>query len=635
MMDDASSMTEDVSLVEAFLDLLDSVGDCSLLLAGLPTTGAHFIEAASPCLTRLTPIRLRPFWRPLQVFASLNGPLTGPASDWVRGGDFSFFRDVLRLTGGNPYELMLVAHHMWLACQAGDQERYELTSRVLDRLIPPLALLASSGDALLDGAQAIDRLGDEHVRRAVQLIALSQLTIRQIAIAQILRVDSRDSERVDERILSADIDAETKRVLVELEGLQEAGVIQLHADEEHFSIVGGRAAAVLLRYKARARIGAEVSSDPFDMNFLATVGRALARDAALRVREGFDGSASLGFSIVLSEEGAGRLSPRAAIRELATSGRLGRLVQAEIDLIPSSVNMFERVTELLTEDDLTIALVSTAINDDVQELEYTELWDLPLVTKEETVDDAWSEVIEQWQPLVAAADLSWNGTESVVLRGEQARQALIAMQRYAATSAVHKLFERWVEDRDEPFLARAIQIGEEAVATMRATGLSERELGGELSGMLSRVGFLKSFYDAQLAEAKVATEEAIRLGEANGWVTKWNLAHITARQGDVLLAREYIESAAEAAADWKVAVTASVLVFVPGRRAADSMISISAGGLPELFELQGAVFETIKQTGGELAAIVERCEASADPAVARVAGWIAESFAPAGHNNLA
>ncbi len=626
VIDDASSMTEDVSLVEELLSVLDSVGDFSLLMAGLPSSANHFIEAASPCLARLTSIRLRPFWGPLQIFTSLSGPLTGTASDWVRGWDVSFLRDVLRLTGGNPYELMLVAHHMWLACEAGDQDRYELTPRVLDRLIPPLALLASAGDALLDGAQAIDRLGDGHVRRAVQLVALSQLTIRQVAIAQILRVDSRDSDHVDERILTADIELETQRVIAELDGLQDAGVVQLHADKERFSIVGGRAASVLLKYKARARIGAEISSQPFEMNFLATVGRALARDATLRVRESFDASSSLGFSMILSEEGAGRLSPRAAIRDLGASGRIGRLVQAEIDLIPSNANMFERIAELLAQDKLTIALVSTALRDDAQELEYTELWELPLETEEETVSDTWSTVIEKWQPLVAAADLSWNGSECAVLNGERARQALIAMHRYAATSAVHKLFERWEEDRDISFLTRATQISEEAVAAMRATGLSERELDGELSGMLSRVGFLKSFDDALLDQARVTTEEAIRIGKADGWVTKWNLTHIAARQGDMSEAREHLKNVVKATADRNGDAKASVLVFVPGRHAADCMIAISGAGLPELLELQGAVFAAVEGQESELAEIVERCEASKDPAVVSAAGWVAESL---------
>jgi hypothetical protein len=193
---------------------------------------------------------------------------------------------------------------------------------------------------------------------------------------------------------------------------------------------------------------------------------------------------------------------------------------------------------------------------------------------------------------------------------------------------VHKLFARWEDNREGPFLSRATQISEEAVITMRATGLSERELSGELSGMLSRVGFLKSFDDAQLDEARAATEEAIRIGDADGWVTKWNLAHITARRGDILEAQQHLASAVKAASNWSGA-TASVLVFVPGRQAADCMIAISATGLPELLELQAAVFAAVEQNDGQLSEIIDRCEASGDPAVVCAADWIAKSFGTA------
>src|ERR1700739_3431518 len=192
VIDDASTMTEDTTMIEDLIALLDSVDGAGLLMAGLPSSAVHFLEAASPCLTRIVPIRLHPFRGPSQVFTALNGPLGPEHSAWIRGENIAFLRDVLRLTGGKPYELMLVAHHMWLACQSGEQERYELTARVLDRVIPTLALHASAGDSLLDGAAAIEMLADERVRRAVELAARSELTVREIAIAQILKVDSRE-----------------------------------------------------------------------------------------------------------------------------------------------------------------------------------------------------------------------------------------------------------------------------------------------------------------------------------------------------------------------------------------------------------------------------------------------------------
>lgn len=623
--DDASSLTEDVALVEELLGMFDAVGDYGLLLAGLPVTAEHFVQAASPCLARVMPVWLHPFRGTQQVFTSLSAPLTGPARDWLHADDAAFVLDVLRLTGGRPYELMLVGHHLWLTCQRGEQDRYALTPRVLDRIIPHLSLLASGGDDLLDGAQAIDRLPEEHVRQAVDLVALSRLTLRQIAIARVLEIGRDDADHVDSSILTANLDEETERVLTEVEELQATGVIQVHADRKGFSVVGGQRASVLLKYKARARIGAEISSQPFELDFIGTVGRALARDAARRTRDSLEGgAAALGSSSLVSEEGAGRLSPRPAIRRLNTSSGLERLVAAEIDIVPVSVRQFERIAELLTEEDPAVALVYTSLTHGREQLEYTELWEVPRSVAQEDVARAWAAIIEDWEPVVSTADLEWSGSEFAVLRGEMARQALIVMQRYAATSAVHRLFDRWYAGRDDRTLARAQEIGDEAVATMRATGMSEWELGGELSGMLSRVGFLKSFSEETLDQARTALIDALRIGSADTWVTKWNLANVAARQGDSADAMTQLEEVGHLIADWRG--QAFVLTFIPGRPPVDCLVKVTDVGIAALLELQRAVVRVSRGDDVDLSEAIARCRASDDDGPARAAGWVEGSL---------
>lgn len=612
--DDASSLTEDVPLIEDVLTIFDTVGGYSLLMAGFPVTAEHFMQAASPCLARVVPIWLRPFGGLHQIFTSLCAPLAAPEEQWIDVKDTAFLRDVLRLTGGNPYELMLVGHHLWMTCQRGEQEGYALTPRVLDRVIPDLALLASGGDALLDGAEAIDRLAEEHVRQAVELVAMSRLTVRQIAIARILKIESRDADRVDRAILTADIADESERVLIALEELQEAGVIQLHADREHFNVVGGHPASVLLKYKARARIGAEASSQPFELDFLLAVGRALARDATLRTMEAVEGSASLGFAAIMSYDGgAGYLSPRPAVRSLGSSDGIARLVQAEVDLIPRTRDSLDRIVQLLTEENPVVALIYTAVTYGRDQLEYTELWELPAGVRQEDLAQAWSVVSEEWQPVVAAADLAWNGSEFAVVSGETARRSLIVLQRYAATLAVHNLFDRWRKDCDPDDLARAQRIADEAVDTMRATGLSEAELGGELSGMLSRAGFLKSFDDDLLDEARTALEDAVRTGEADTWATRWNLANIALRTGAQDIALEHLGHVADAVPEGS-SPKGTVLFYVPNRAPSDSLISVDGVEcLNALLELQGAVVVGNGPVGPDLAEVVSRCRASNAP----------------------
>jgi hypothetical protein len=245
--DDASLLTEDMDLVEDLVSVFDLVGGYRLLLAGLPTTATHFLEAASPSLTRFVPIWLRPFRNLQQIFTSLSAPLEDTARDWVRSADTAFLRDVLRLTSGNPYELMLVANQLWLACHLGEQDRYTLTPKILERVIPHLAQFASGGDALLDGAGAIDRLPEERARQAVELVAFSRLSFRQIAIARTLDIHSRDSDHVARAILDADLEAREAAGRAEVADFEEAGVVQVHADGERFSIIGGRPAEVVLK----------------------------------------------------------------------------------------------------------------------------------------------------------------------------------------------------------------------------------------------------------------------------------------------------------------------------------------------------------------------------------------------------
>ena len=622
-LDDASGVTEDVSLVEDVMELFDAVGGYSLLLAGLPCTADHFVEAASNCLSRFLPVWLRPFRGPSQVYNALTAPLSTDERTWLRPEESALLRDLLRLTGGHPYELMLAGHHLWLACKQGDQESYSLTPRVLDRMIPHLALFSTGGDALRDGAQAIERLPEDHVRGAVNLVAMADLTVREIAIARILKVDSRDADCVDRAILSASVDDEVERVLGELEQLADAGVIQVHADRERFSVVGGQAAAVLLKYKARTRIGADVSSQLFGLGFLPAVGGALARDAAVRTIEKLEGSSTLGFSAIASQDGAGRLSPRPGVRSLGASGNAVRLAQAEVDLVTWDNEGFDRVVELLTEPEPTIGLVYTALNYGREQLEYMELWELPSGVTHEDLARASSEVAEEWQPVVSASDLSWEGSEFAVLSGDAAREVLVVLQQQAATSAVYRSFDQWREKSDENALRTAADIADLAVQTLRATGFSDRELAGELSGMLSRAGFLKSFDEPRLEEARAALEEALRTGVADAWVTRWNLANVRARLGDIDGAVQDLTNI-----DQPGSATghAYVLVHVPGRSAAESMVKVTHEAVPMLVNLQRAVLRAVAGQPNDVETAVLAAASSGDEGAGQMAKWVEQSI---------
>lgn len=617
--DDASVLTEDMELVEEMVSLFDQLGGYGLLMAGLPTIATHFIEAASPCLSRFKPVWLRPFRNLRQIFTSLHAPLAESDGDWVRTEDTGFLRDVLRLTSGNPFELMLVAQQLWYSCRSGEQERYSLTPKVLDRLIPRLALLAAGGDALLDGAAAIDRLPEEQAREAVELIALSRLTFRQIAVARILGVDSRDSDRLDRRILDADIAAEEASIRERVEALELAGVVQIQSGGDGFTIVGGRPAEVLLKYKARTRIGVEASRQPFELGYLSAVGRALARDLTITALEQPPPFRSLGFTTLLSNGGAGRLSPRPALQAVDKRGDFEQLAQAELDVIPWTSDDFDRISDLLASDDVTVALVYTSLRDGSEQLEYTELWELPQGTTHLEVATRLSSTVEDWQPLVAAAELGWDGCESVVLAGDDARAGLVVLERYAATNAVHTLFARWTDTREPADLARAQTLSWEAIELLRSTGLTDTQLAGELSGLLSRAGFLASFTDELLPDAAEALEEALN-GEADGWVTKWNLMNVRARLNDLDAALRILAEVEQMADGWLGSAT--ILFWVPGRPAGDSIVQLTELGLEPLIALQRAVLSSGRCDTREVGEAVAACLDCGESSALEAAGWV-------------
>jgi hypothetical protein len=623
--DDASSLTEDIRLVERLIAALDTVGSCSLLMTGFPVIAAHFDEAASPSLERCVLVLLRPFRGQHQIYTALSAPLVGAANEYLRQDNAALLRDILQLTGGNPYEVMVVGYFLWLSCELGEQETYALTPRVLDRVIPALSRSVSEGHALLDGAAAIDQLAEEHVRQAVELVALSRLTVREIVIARLLGVGKSDVRRVNsEGILQADFANEEAKVREELAELEQAGIVQVDPDTGRFRIIGGRPAAVLLKYKARARIGAEATNWPFGLDFLSTIGWALSRDAMLRTLDLLpDGTFSLGVHAVRAQGGGvGRLSPRPAIRGLANSDDIGRLVQAEIDLSPWGDDAYKRIVRLLTVDNPRIALVCTSLIYCGEQFEYMEVWEVPDAVEHIDVTQANSEVAEVWVPVVEAADLKWSGNEDGVLCGKRARKVLIAMQRFAASSAVHPLFRRWQDSRDPEVLARAIRVAEEAVAAMREAGQSDAELDGELSGMLSRLGFMYGFDESRLQEAQELLEEGLRLGRADGWVTNWNLANVLARNGELKAAEEQLSHIAGEIEEWHG--QASVLVFAPGRAAEESLIWIEEEGIGPLRDLHLAIWAGVE--GDDLDEMIERCRLCGDAGAEQAAEWISHTL---------
>jgi hypothetical protein len=572
-LDDAGDLTADTSLTEQLLAGFDEAGGWHLIIAALPTTIDHFAEAVSPCLHRFAAIAITEFWRH-EIVSCLSAPLeTSERERWIAPGDLALVRDLERLTGGNPFEVMLAATRMWEACSMGEADRFTLTPRVLDRVVRDLAFLTGGRD-LLDGAMAIRRLARDQMPNALELVAFSGLTAREIAIARCLNVDSRDATVVRKTGTHEEVERLYEEVLAELHRLEQADVITLSPDRETFSVRGGRAAFVLLKYEARAALGPQVSDRRFGLGYLSTVGRALLRDVFTATSERIGGTDRLAsHAAQLSAGRTVRQAPRAAARSVTRECSAAPIFRGELDLSIGPASSSDTVREALMADRaVSLALVSAGVSDDQDQFEYVELWMIPAGVDQDALTEALAAALDDAMETIDLAGLRWRGTEGAIIAEPLAHDVLVAVAPFAAILGVGRLFESYVETGSDSQIAAACAVASKSAAALRPAPRSWQR-GVFLGPLLSNLGFLLSFDDDQLEEARSALLESLAEGEGDDWVTRWNVANVAARIGELGEALNSLNELERDLGDWDS--SAHVLMFVPGLEARKSMIHVN------------------------------------------------------------
>ncbi|MBB4663455.1 hypothetical protein [Conexibacter arvalis] len=573
--DDSDALLEDCGTFERLVTLLDSVGGWTLAVAATYQGAEHLAEAISPALRRFERVSLRPFWSPDRIYHCLAAPLDSDVADrLVRRGDHSFLFDVLRLTGGNPFEIALVGRHLWFACQLGEQEHYVLTPAVLERVLEELALYTGASQELIAGAKAVTDLSPERIGPALKLVALSELTTRQIAIARLLGLPN-DDDRIARRLLTADLDDEQEKVIAELEALETDGVVTL-CDDGRFTVQGGPAAALALKYQARIFAGDQASDVSFEIPFLACVGEPLVKDCATRVSERIGEATRLGHFFSIASRA---YAPGARMRHSLNAVPFAGL---EVDVMPFGDEEFDLMAAVIRgTEDLAIALVNFSVGSDGEELSRGEIWVLPSAEwTAHQINEIVSEEVDDWMPIVVAAEMTWSGSHVVVLRNDDARKALTQLIPAAAFNAMHAEFRDWDGGDPEAALALATR----TVAALRGARVQDT---WDLSIALSHLGFVRSLFEDRLSEARDALIEALERGPADGWPTQWNLANVSARAGDSGHAIDVLDRLRPQTVN--APPDASVTFFVPGRLARDTMVSITEQNALAMLDLQRLV----------------------------------------------
>jgi hypothetical protein len=621
VVDDADALLEDDLLVERLFSALDATGAFSLLIGARFSGLRHLVDAVSPCLRNSTLVPLPPFWAPGEIAACLTAPLEPVEAERLmpRENQSRLLMDVLQLSNGSPFDIAIAGGQMWEACRTGEQEQYELTPRVLGRLLPMLTMHTGAGDGLHTAAQAVRRLPSDRWECALRLIALSELTVPQIAVARALNLPHTDGTDLARRLSGSDLERERERVLAELEQLVDDGLVTL-TDDERFEVCGGRLAALTLKCQARTMLGSRTADQPFEMPFLVTVGQPVARECVAAARSRVEDAGELASQPVHNVGG------RATGTLLHAALNLQRFDNVDLDMFATDDSSYERLVGCLAApDERGIVVVELTLADDGGDLAWVEMWDVPPDTTTHDVNQTLSDVLEEWKPLIEKAGLAWRSSQAVVLNGAVARTSLVQLVPMLAASAVNKLFDGWLSDHDADGLQRALDLADDAVRALQEQRVSDLERGWEFSDMLSRRGFLLSLADNRLTDAAADLERARKRGPADGWVTDWNLANVAVRRGEHEEAQAHLTKASEQAEGEEDAAVAAF--HVPGRAARDSVVRITNEALKLLLPLQRAIIGRL--AGGpeeRLISALAACEVSEEESVQTIVGWVTEAL---------
>jgi hypothetical protein len=631
VIDNADALFEDSALVERLFDAIDGHAEWSVLAASRFSGVNNLAEAVSPALRRCRLVPLKPFWSPGMIRACLVGPLEPSEGDRLMPSEkeIDLLVDLLQLSMGNPFDISLIAGHLWDACEVGEQEFYELTPRIIERVLPSLTMHTGSRDGLHDGAQAVRRLAPDRLESALRLVALSELTVPQIAVARALKLPWDQTGEVGRRLQDCDLAKEHQRVVGELEQLEVEGVIELAEDGDNFTVRGGRFAALTLKYQARSLVGSTVADLSFGMPYLATVGQPVAREWVSTAREHIDAAASLAWQSIHNPTGT------ATGTRLHAALSLQRFDNVDLEMFPTDENAYSQLIDCLVRpEEMAIALVDLTLAADGDDLAWIELWEVPPATTTHDVNQALSDVLDEWEPRIEKAGIVWRSSQAVVLHGDLARRSLIQLAPTATGAAVSKLFGGWHDGDDADGLDRALALADMAVHALREQRVPDWERGWELSEMLSRRGFLRSLYEDSLMDAAADLRQAGERGPADGWVTDWNLANIALRVGDYDQVVRYMTKVEQALqADTEKALqagpeTAIAAFYVPGRRAVDSVLLLSPRNLDVLLPLQRAIVDSMFAQGSPelLSAALDACCEHEHESVATIVGWVQDAI---------
>ena len=175
------------------------------------------------------------------------------------------------------------------------------------------------------------------------------------------------------------------------------------------------------------------------------------------------------------------------------------------------------MSEIIGRDaDRTIAVINFTVSADGDELNLIDVWSIPDGVDSHQINEALSAAIDGCQPLIEAAEHTWNGVHRVLYHGQTARNVLIMLMPTSAAVALRERYSAWAAGEREEGPTHAAELSRRIVDTLRMRRSPDR---WELSRALSRHGLMLSLFEERTDEALAALEDAIERGPGDGWVT--------------------------------------------------------------------------------------------------------------------
>jgi hypothetical protein len=593
-LDSAERVDENNDLAPSLTQLADSASFLTIVTAA---EQAGSLQAAAP--RAWAQIEVGPY----RELGDVLDAITKPAKDTngtpdVRPPTPALARDIANLTGRVPYEVNLVCHFIWNAIQAGEQEAFDLSPKVIQRVN---AELEEKGRHQVSPEIATySMLSPADYAAVVQFAPYEALTIRELALLRLMLADY-DHDDLDQ--------AETQ-IRLELAQLQQKGVVSL--DDERFEINGSRDARLYLKYAAKRHTGDNLrygQTYPW-----AVTTRCVRHLGGALVGEAYNEALifSGGRPQEVGDSTAG--SWLDAISQAATT--------RDIVELSEHFGLWLAPDQLIKNAESSLLLTVTQLQVGLYDVEHV---DLILNTQNRSHEDA-TEAGEQWvaeaEELLAKYDVRIVGWRCYEVPSETARAAAAYGHLRLACGASYPVFRTGARDAAENLLASVVEIAEELIGSDPPDPL----LRTQLANALSRHGFMAATrHDWNTAIEQFQRSRTMFLTEE--WLLDYNEAYVHACQGRLDLACSLTVSAVE----HHTGLVNQVLLHAyfptpedwPSPGDSWTLVELRGVWIKRFLDLQLVVFSAVAATERrkELESALDELGGSAPAPLLRLAGW--------------